>query len=172
MRVEEIASKPKQHKKKHVFSSKDVSCLLLHYIKRFNIMKEKDWLSIRHENLATYEVFPKFQAQLERLQQLEQNLGITDVCSPSLFLFVVISFLHSLTFHSFLSHFQPKDWFSMTLEDLAINAGIHFKSKAELGKLLEHLYPHIDWSTIYLYHGRLAQQRHLERVVRSLFQVL
>jgi hypothetical protein len=58
----------------------------------------------------------------------------------------------------------------MTLEDLH-SCGVRLKAKAELGTILEQLYPHIDWTTLHIWTGRFAQQRHLERVVADLFRV-
>jgi hypothetical protein len=57
----------------------------------------------------------------------------------------------------------------MTLHDLA-SQGVHISHKAELGQLLECLYPHLDWHKFHLLQGRFAQQRHLERVVAALFE--
>jgi dsRNA-specific ribonuclease len=56
----------------------------------------------------------------------------------------------------------------MTLEDLQI-CGVHIKSKTQLGVLLGELHPHIDWTKLHLFKGRLSEQKYLERVVRSLF---
>lgn len=66
---------------------------------------------------------------------------------------------------------QPKDWFSITREDLACSV-LRRIPKTNLGPLLEERYPHLDWSKIHLTHGRFGQQRHLERVVAALFEVL
>jgi hypothetical protein len=66
---------------------------------------------------------------------------------------------------------QPMDWFSVSREEL-VSCGLRqtFRKK-ELGKVLEQLYPHIDWTTLSQRKGRFSQQRHFERVVSSLFEV-
>jgi hypothetical protein len=64
---------------------------------------------------------------------------------------------------------QPKDWFSVTLEELADFGGIRIQNKTPLQTALNELYPHIDWSNLHRWHGRFSQQRYLERTVSSLF---
>jgi hypothetical protein len=82
---------------------------------------------------------------------------------PSLFSF--LSDFHTKNF------FQPTDWFSVTKEEL-ISCGMRPSiKKTELGKMLEQLYPHLEWATLYQLKGRFSQQRHFERVVSSLFEV-
>lgn len=59
----------------------------------------------------------------------------------------------------------------MTLADLK-QLGITKKfKKPELAQLLEAKYPGYDWEKVFLLKGRYAQQKRLERAVRTLFQV-
>lgn len=44
-------------------------------------------------------------------------------------------------------------------------------SKLQLAELLSERYPNVAWDKVYLLRGRYAQQKRLERAVRSLFQV-
>ena len=44
-------------------------------------------------------------------------------------------------------------------------------SKVKLADLLEERYPDYKWEKVYLLKGRFAQQKQLERNIRTLFQV-
>jgi hypothetical protein len=66
--------------------------------------------------------------------------------------------------------FKPKDWFSVTHEDLAL-CGVHVQTKAQLREVLTQLYPDIDWHKLSLWKPRYGEQRKLERVIRLLFEV-
>ena len=44
-------------------------------------------------------------------------------------------------------------------------------SKVKLADLLEERYPDYKWEKVYLLKGRFAQQKRLERNIRTLFQV-
>lgn len=61
------------------------------------------------------------------------------------------------------------DWFSVSKDDLR-ECGLRVSSKLQLGNILEQLYPHIDWTKLHQI-NRFAQQRHLERAIRTLFPV-
>jgi hypothetical protein len=66
---------------------------------------------------------------------------------------------------------QPLDWVSVTLEDL-VSCGLRRSiTKLQLGIVLEQRYPHLDWTNLHRWKGRFAQQRELERIVKTLFQV-
>ena len=66
---------------------------------------------------------------------------------------------------------KPEDWYSIALTDLREMGFPHRIKRAELAELLAEKYPHVDWRPVLLLRGRLAQQKRLERVVSSLFEV-
>ena len=60
---------------------------------------------------------------------------------------------------------------SVTLTDLRAVGFPSKVSKLKLAELLSERYPDFAWDKVYLLRGRYAQQKRLERAVRSLFQV-
>jgi len=66
---------------------------------------------------------------------------------------------------------KPEDWYSVTLADLKEVGFPATVNKIELAELLGEMYPDYEWQKLYLLKGRYAQQRHLEKVVASLFEV-
>jgi hypothetical protein len=63
------------------------------------------------------------------------------------------------------------DWLSVTLEELRKFGVRHNITKTELGKLLEQLHPHMDWTRFHQWKGRFSQQRHFQRILFTLFEV-
>lgn len=66
---------------------------------------------------------------------------------------------------------KPEDWYTVTLADLHELGLLGKISKPQLAELLEEVYPEYKWEKVYLLKGRYAQQKRLEKAVRSLFPV-
>ena len=67
--------------------------------------------------------------------------------------------------------FKVEDWYSITLTDLKEAGFPATVGKSKLVQLLSDKYPEHNWDKIYLLRGKYAQQKRLEKAVRSLFPV-
>jgi len=66
---------------------------------------------------------------------------------------------------------QPEDWYTVNLTDARAIGFPNSISRVKLAEILSHKYPTHNWEKVYLLRGRYAQQKRLEKAVRSLFSV-
>lgn len=67
--------------------------------------------------------------------------------------------------------YKARDWYSVSLADLQQIGWPSRITKAQLANMLSRKYPNEDWDKVFLLRGKYAQQRRLERAVKSLFPV-
>ena len=95
-------------------------------------------------------------------------------CAPSIrqkLRWALPRWVHKNLWSSINSRLQIEDWYSISLAQLK-ELGFPTKfSRVQLVELLQEKYPEHNWEKVYLFRGRLAQQKRLERAVSSLFTV-
>jgi len=67
---------------------------------------------------------------------------------------------------------KVEDWYSIGASDLASIGFPASMTKTKMLHLLSEKYPKHVWDPAYLLRGRYAEQRRLEKVIRSLFTVI